>query len=189
MTKQQITRADVLSVANAVSLVGLCFTLYGAFHIGTLAGVLILGTGRFIDVFDGKIARATHVSSFGALVDATCDKIGITALIIAVWSAGIAPYWLLVYMAAQNIMNILISGVSAARGGKPTSSRNGKYAMFVQNISIGCYALGSVTDFQQLEAIGLGLGVISLYWGIRATYGYAKLIPAKQRREPTNTGQ
>lgn len=179
----RVTKADIFSPANAVSLIGLSFTIYGAFHIESLVGVLILGTGRLIDVFDGKIARATHVSRLGAIVDATCDKIGITFLVVAVWTAHIVPVWLLVYVAAQNIMNVIISGISAARGGKPVSSRNGKYAMFVQNISIGCFALGNVINVQILTTLGLLLGVISLYWGVRATYGYAKMLPQKKTQQ------
>lgn len=182
MTAPSISKADIFSLANAMSLTGLCFTIYGAFHIETLAGVLILGTGRLIDVFDGKVARATHVSRLGAIVDATCDKIGITFLVVAVWVAQIAPYWLLIYIAAQNIMNIVISGISAARGGKPTSSKNGKYAMFVQNISIGCYALGNVIDAPLFTTLGLLLGIISLFWGFRATYGYARMLPKRPQK-------
>lgn len=178
----KITRSDVFSPANAVSLIGLSLTIWGSLNISSLAGVLILGLGRFIDIFDGKIARATHVSRFGAAVDATCDKIGIAFLVPAIWIAHIAPYWLLIYIITQNILNIILSLTSAARKGKPTSSKDGKYAMFLQNISLGFYALGNTIDFRPFTVLGLLIGLTSIYWAVRATYGYFRLIPEKQTK-------
>lgn len=180
MTRPSISRADVFSPANAVSLVGLTFTIYGALNIHSLAGVLILGLGRFIDIFDGKVARATHVSPLGALVDATCDKIGMAFLLPAVWFAGIAPYWLLIYIAAQNVSNIVLSWLTAKRGTTPAASRSGKYAMFLQNMSLGFYALGNTIDQVSFTRIGLLVGLYSVYWALRATLGYAALLPKKK---------
>lgn len=176
-----ISRQDVFSLANATSLLGLALTIYGAMHITTLHGVLLLGLGRFIDVFDGKIARATHTSQLGAAVDATCDKIGIAALVTAAWLSHIAPYWLLVYILIQNILNIIVSALTSARGGTPAASRMGKYAMFLQNVSLGCYALGYTTDINFFGILGLVVGLISVYWAVRATYGYAVLLPQRHK--------
>lgn len=174
-----ITKSDIFSPANAVSLIGLILTIYGSLHISSLAGVLILGLGRFIDIFDGKIARATHVSRFGAAVDATCDKIGIAFLVPAIWIAGIAPIWLLVYILVQNLLNVVFSMLAAARKAKPTSSQYGKYAMFMQNISLGFYALGNTIESRAFTVIGLVIGLASIYWAVRATYGYFRMVPEK----------
>jgi phosphatidylglycerophosphate synthase len=178
-----ITKQDIFSPANATSLIGLALTIYGSLHIHELSGVLILGLGRFVDIFDGKIARATHTSRLGAIVDATCDKIGIAFLVPAIWLAHIAPYWLLVYIIAQNALNVVFSLVSAARRGKPASSKMGKYAMFLQNISLGFYALGNTIDFRPFTIIGLLIGLASIYWAVQATYGYFKLVPERPERE------
>ena len=174
-----VTKKDIFSPANAVSLIGLSMTIWGSLHIGSLAGVIVLGLGRFIDIFDGKIARATHVSQFGATVDATCDKIGIAFLVPAIWIAGIAPYWLLIYILVQNLLNVGISMVTAARKGVPAASRYGKHALFIQNISLGSYALGNTIDNRFFTTLGLILGIASIYWAARATYGYLKLVPQK----------
>lgn len=176
----RVTRQDILTPANAISLIGLALTIYGAFNLTSLSGVLLLGLGRFIDIFDGKVARATHSSSFGATLDATCDKIGIIILVPAAWIAQIAPYWLLVYIIVQNLVNVLFSALTAYKGGKPASSRDGKYAMFVQNISLGSYALASVTPLGFFDIIGLVLGIISLYWAVKATYGYYEMFTSGQ---------
>jgi len=175
----KITKADVLSLANATSLIGLLMTIWGSLHIHTLTGVLILGTGRFIDLFDGKIARATHTSRFGAAVDATFDKIGLAFLVPAIWIAHIAPYWLLLYILAQNALNVIFSLVATARHAKPTSSKFGKHAMFLQQISLGFYALGNTIDFRPFTVLGLIIGIASIYWAVRATYGYFKMVPEK----------
>lgn len=174
-----ITKKDIFSPANAVSILGLLLTIWGSLHISSLTGVLVLGVGRFIDIFDGKIARATHVSPLGALVDATCDKIGIAFLVPAIWIAGIAPYWLLVYILAQNILNVILSSLTAARKSVPAASRHGKHALFLQNISLGSYALGNTIDSNGFTTAGLIIGIASIYWAVRATYGYFKLVPEK----------
>lgn len=175
----KITLRDVFSPANAVSLIGLSLTIYGSFHIETLSGVLILGLGRFIDVFDGMIARATHVSRLGAAVDATSDKIGIAFLVPAIWIADIAPVWLLVYILAQNLLNVVFSVLASVRKAKPTSSSYGKHAMFMQNISLGFYALGNTIDNRAFTVAGLIIGLASIWWAVHATYGYFKLVPEK----------
>lgn len=179
MSSTAITKADVFSIANFVSLVGLSLTIFGALTINSLSGVLILGLGRFIDVFDGIIARRTHTSPFGALVDATCDKIGIAFLVGAVWLAELAPLWLLVYVLVQNIANVFLSGLTAKRGATPAASKYGKYAMFLQNIAIGLYALGNTLDNTVTTNFGLIVGITSMYFAIRATKGYFEQVPQK----------
>ncbi len=176
----KITKRDVLSPANAISLIGLTLTIVGSLHVETLAGVLLIGLGRFIDLFDGKVARATHSSRFGAAVDATFDKIGLVFLVPAIWIADIAPYWLLIYIIAQNLLNVIFSLIAAAKHAKPTSSKFGKHAMFFQQISLGFYALGNTIDFRPFTVLGLIIGIGSIYWAINATYGYAKMLSQKK---------
>ncbi len=176
-----VSKQDIFSPANATSIIGLALTIIGSLNLTSLTGVLILGLGRFIDMFDGKIARATHSSRFGAIVDATCDKIGIAVLVPAVWIAGIVPIWLLVYILIQNILNVIISGLATAKGAQTASSKAGKYAMFAQNISLGSFALGSTIDSQALIVLGYILGVGSIYWAATATYGYYQLIPKQSK--------
>lgn len=180
MTIPSITRADVFSPANAISLIGLGLTIYGSLNITSVVGVLLLGAGRFIDVFDGPIARRTHTSSLGALVDATCDKIGIAFLVSAVWIAHYAPVWLLAYVIIQNLANVILSWLTAQRGMKPAASRSGKYAMFLQNVSIGFYALGAVLEQTWLQWPGLLIAIVSMYFAARATSGYFRAVPKKK---------
>ena len=177
----KITKADVFSLANLVSLIGLALTILGSLNVHSLAGVLLIGLGRFIDLFDGKVARATHSSRFGAAVDATFDKIGLGFLVPAIWIAHIAPYWLLVYIIVQNLLNVVFSLIASARKAKPTSSKFGKHAMFFQQISLGFYALGNTIDFRPFTIIGLIIGVASIYWAVQATYGYFKMVPIKEK--------
>ncbi len=177
----KITRSDIFSPANAVSVIGLSLTIWGSLNVHTLAGVLLIGLGRFIDLFDGKVARATHASRFGAIVDATFDKIGLGFLVPAMWFAHIVPYWLLIYIIVQNLLNVVFSLVASARKAKPTSSKHGKYAMFFQQISLGFYALGNTIDFRPFTILGLIIGISSIYWAVQATYGYFKLVPEKAK--------
>ena len=179
----KITKHDLFSPANAISLIGLSLTIIGSINVHSLAGVLLIGLGRFIDLFDGKVARATHSSRFGAAVDATFDKIGLAFLVPAIWIAHIAPYWLLVYIIVQNVLNVIFSLIASAKKAKPSSSRFGKHAMFFQQISLGFYALGNTIDFRPFTILGLIIGIASMYWAVQATYGYAKLVPVKAKAD------
>jgi hypothetical protein len=80
---------------------------------------------------------------------------------------------------AQNLLNVVFSAWATARKAKPTSSQYGKHAMFMQNISLGLYALGNTIDNRAFTVIGLLIGLASIYWAVQATYGYFKLVPEK----------
>ena len=175
-----ITRRDVFSLANATSLIGLILTIVGSLHVETLAGVLLIGVGRIIDLFDGKIARATHTSRFGAAVDATFDKVGLLFLVPAIWIAGIAPYWLLIYIIFQNLLNVIFGLIAEAKKANLASSQSGKYAMFFQQISLGFYALGNTIEFKPFTIFGLVIGISSIYWAVKATYGYSTVLSKKK---------
>ena len=75
---------------NLLSTLGFLVTMLSAFafhshHVRT-AGVLILLGGVF-DIFDGKVARATGLSSnFGAFYDSTLDRISEIAVYLGILS-------------------------------------------------------------------------------------------------------
>lgn len=172
----RIHPGDVLTPANFISVAGLTLVVYGSFHITAGIGVLALFIGRCLDLMDGPIARRTHTSRFGAAIDALADKLAMTALLIACWHFQVAPLWVVGYIAIQNVANLILSVRTELRGGNPEANREGKYAVFLQNITIGTYALAGIAHMGWLEPIALVIALISLYWAVYATQGYAKQL-------------
>lgn len=169
-------KRDVLTVANAVSIVGLILTIAGAFNIEHIAGAILIAIGRLLDVLDGKIARATHSSRFGAGIDATCDKLGLAFILPALWIAQMAPKWILIYIIVQNIINIILSLVALYRKITMHSSKQGKQAMFLQNLCLAGFIFGGVLNLHIISILASIVGIISLYWSVQASYSYFKFV-------------
>jgi phosphatidylglycerophosphate synthase len=165
---------DILTPANVVSVAGLALVLFGSFNITKGMGVIALFFGRCFDLLDGPIARRTHTSRFGAAVDALSDKLAMTALLIASVHFHVAPTWIIIYIAVQNIANLILSVRTELRGGHPEAAREGKYAVFLQNIALGTYATAGVIDVDLLRPLALVVTLTSIYWAALATRGYAE---------------
>ena len=139
-----ITRRTLLTWPNAVSIVGFTLVLAGTLHLDTWAGFGLVVAGRLADMADGRLARSTHhTSRFGALLDATLDKLAVLAMIIAMWAHAMAPAWILLVIVLQNVINTLATAVAEqshpGRNLKP--SRSGKYAMAVQNLALASFVI------------------------------------------------
>lgn len=151
-------------------------TIWGAFNISHISGILVFGVGRLLDLVDGVVARRTHTSRLGAVIDATCDKLGLLFLLPIMWTLNLAPYWLLVYIFGQNIVNVVVGVISEQKKLKATSSREGKIAMFLQNICLGMFALANAIEINTVHYLALGIGILSMFWAFRATQGYFRYL-------------
>lgn len=61
------------------------------------------------DLFDGWLARARgQVTTLGAFLDLTADKVLVAALLIALAQAGVAPAWIVIVIVAREFV---VSGV------------------------------------------------------------------------------
>ena len=71
-----ISVKDIVTIPNAMSLVGGKLTWDGAENLESVSGLVRVIIGRSIDVADGAVARATgQTSNVGAAVDAITDKV------------------------------------------------------------------------------------------------------------------
>ena len=173
-----IQPGDIITPANFVSLVGLSMVLYGAVKLNTSYGVILMVIGRSLDLLDGPLARRTHTSRFGAVLDALSDKLAIASLVVACWHYEIAPIWAIIYIAVQNIANLLLSVVAELRGGKPETNREGKYAVFLQSAALGMYSIANVSSLEVITLSALIITLASMYWAVFATRGYAEQLLA-----------
>jgi len=164
--------SDVLTPANAITIVGFALTVIGAFKLNTFSGLVLAASGRVLDIVDGAVARRTHASHLGALLDAGADKISMLAMLIAMYYFQLAPVLFLsfvfVYHAA--IVYMSLNGEKHGVEAKPTVL--GKYTMFLHIAALLSFALSDVItrysvavyDVAAVFAMaGVVAGVISLY--------------------------
>lgn len=180
----EIGKEDVMSPANAISAVGFGLTVLGTAHVDRLSGVAMIGVGRTLDLVDGYVARRTHTSEFGAVVDATFDKLGMAAILIQGYRHEVAPDAVLGLIAAFNVVNAVANVYTDRKGAEAKTSKSGKYGMFGQNVAIGGFALANALGGNAaLELVGTAAFVGSLPSATKASYDYTKHA-LKARRTP-----
>ncbi|MGI2335164.1 MAG: CDP-alcohol phosphatidyltransferase family protein [Dehalogenimonas sp.] len=135
---------------NAVTVIGFLITVAAAFIIASgdlLVGGLVVLFAGFFDMLDGALARATNrVTKFGAILDATLDRLSEAALFIGI----------LVYFTPDgNIGPILLTGatlagaltVSYLRARSEASGLEGKGGWFTRPERVIVLAAGLLTGW------------------------------------------
>jgi len=190
----KIRLADVLSIPNVISAVGLGLVLHGSARLDTTKGLTETVVGRMLDLVDGKVARMLNQNSeFGAGVDAAFDKAGIIAIGINQWRGNIAPKPALLAIAMQNAVNLMATVVATKLGGDDDLApvADGKIAMTWQNGALGAYAVSALLRQRSqgwsraFRLIGDADTVIGTgYFGVRASRQYVAraLVLVRARR-------
>lgn len=182
---------NVITPANAISATGLGLVIFGALQEDKMKGTIIMGTGRVLDILDGKVARATDTSSStGAMIDAVFDKLGMAIMVAKVIEQNAAPNTAIAYVVGQNAANAAISVadyLTADDEEQLQASRAGKYAMLLQGSGLGFYLLSNAAKQEQskqvLHNIAGSLMLTSTALAGVATAGYFKEF--KIRRSAT----
>ncbi len=128
----KISRSDAVTPANAVTALGIILTAAGSLHLDTAEGLSLTIAGKMLDVIDGPVARRTHTSNFGALVDSTADKLTCLILIIAAYHFRLVPITFLWFVFVYQGLVAAMSFDAIRKGWDVHPSTIGKYAMFVQ---------------------------------------------------------
>lgn len=172
----RVTTRDVFSPANIVTLVGFGLTTYGSFRLQTTAGFWLVLVGRILDVLDGPIARRTHTSRLGAVLDATVDKFTVLTITLGLLAYQRAPVVIVLYILLQNVVTSLMNIVSARRKIVVESTRAGKLNIFMQMTCMILFAgsaLLSGWHHTALATCAYLAGALSLPFAFRATADYA----------------
>ena len=154
--------ADIFTIPNAISAVGLALVLKGSARADTGWGISLTVVGRLLDLVDGKVARMLDQSSeFGAGIDAAFDKAGVLAIGVNEWRGNIAPKPALLAIALQNAVNLAATAVSTRLGDDQelTPVNEGKAAMAYQNGALGAYAVAAL-----LRQRGVPAGALAFQW-------------------------
>lgn len=152
--RRDINLGDLPTAANAISVAGLALVVDGCKNLGKVSSINKIAVGRGLDLFDGSVARfMDQTSDMGAMVDVTCDKLGMAAIAKAAWQQDALPKWFISYIYAKNLTH---AGLTLAAGFKhPDSSFRppaaGKHAMMADNLAGGAllYAHAYATEFPE----------------------------------------
>jgi phosphatidylglycerophosphate synthase len=143
LAERSLELRDIISIPSAISLAGLALVIHGSKRIDTLAGVSEVAVGRSFDLLDGFCARALEQESdMGALIDASCDKIGMGFMVMNAWRKNVVPKEALSLIIASNTVNASLFSIAALRNPKTRyrPPQNGKHAMSLYNAGLIGYA-------------------------------------------------
>ncbi len=174
-----ILKADLLTPANFITMCGLLVTTYGAIRLDTLVGFIIVIFGKFLDVLDGPVARRTHASDLGAVMDATADKITGLIILTSALYFDLAPLWFILFLFSQHIIVAMLSVYAAIRGIAIKVTQLGKNNMFFHLFTLflfidSHFVANSVSRF--VWNIGLVATLVSVVTGMATTVSYFRLV-------------
>ena len=180
------SKNDLLTPANGLSTIGLVLTVAGSFSLNTLSGLAMVAIGRLCDVLDGPLARATHASRTGAIIDVTMDKVAGLAILLATFYYQLAPAIFILFVFCQHAIVAAVSVLAELKKRPLSSSSAGKHNMFLHVVTLLTYALekhvgGSAG--QLIYVVATVLAILSVYSGIKVTYEYyglfSKSVPGR----------
>jgi phosphatidylglycerophosphate synthase len=169
-----IRKQDVLTPANLLSVIGLTFVIAGAIQLETLRGVMLFGIGRSLDVFDGLVARRTHTSDLGAIIDAVADKSAVLVITIAVLVKHLMPWPAVAYIVLCNFANMVINLYAEATEHDVTTNRAGKREMFLHTTAVFLFLLGHALKVSWLNRAAWVVLALSLPYAYVAARNYYK---------------
>lgn len=172
-----ITKKDVFTVANAITIMGLILVVLGSTRLNTQTGLFLVVLGRAFDLIDGPVARFTHTSKFSAILDPTVDKLALLSIVVALFYFSLAPGLIVSYVVVYNLLITALS-LKAFRAGKSDHALiPGKINLFFQNISLISFVASSVFPEAASTAniIGIVSIVASLPFALFAIKSYSEL--------------
>jgi len=124
----------------------------------------VLVIGALTDYFDGKIARALNqVSSLGAAMDPTIDRLYIASTVIALAIRNYIPWWIVIVLSARDLWMVFALLVKRRRsGGVFEVTYLGKAATFNLLYAFPMLLLSGDSGFGRIMHV---LGWAFVMWG------------------------
>lgn len=177
----------VITPGNLASFFGGVAAIYGLWVVmaGEIVnGLIFLSIGRIADVADGVIAEYTKTKSpLGEIIDATIDKIIIAAALIVLGALQLIPWVILIFIALQNMANVISSILAKLRNKLLHPSRLGKVSAAFSWVTLILYPLGdwlqkdlAPSGGSVLVSISIISFVIYIVLGLQASLGYASAV-------------
>ncbi len=125
-----------------------------AFLLATVLFVL----ASLTDFFDGYLARRLRlVSSFGAFLDLTADKVFVSAILIALVQIGLVPAWMVFVIVTREFLVTSLRSIAAEKGKKIPASIWGKQKTFITLVAMAVLLLAKGLGAHQLSLFPLML--------------------------------
>lgn len=168
----------VASPANIITIIGLGMVIYGLVAIlqqQFWAGLVLLVSGRLLDIVDGLVAEATHTKSpLGELFDAAADKIGTLLTIVVLLFADITHWWVIMALIAPQILITLVILYKKSKGIGVHPTRPGKLSMAAAWAGIvGVLLAEALHDPFALTLAVYAIVAVSVILGLYALWQYA----------------
>ncbi len=110
------------------------------------------------DFFDGYLARRLKVvSSFGAFLDLTADKVFVSAILIALVQVGLVPAWIVFVIVTREFLVTRLRSIAAEKGKKIPPSMWGKQKTFITLVAMAVLLLAKGLGAHQLSLFPLML--------------------------------
>jgi len=110
------------------------------------------------DFFDRYLARRLKVvSSFGAFLDLTADKVFVSAILIALVQVGLVPAWIVFVIVTREFLVTSLRSIAAEKGKKIPPSMWGKQKTFITLVAMAVLLLAKGLGAHQLSLFPLML--------------------------------
>jgi CDP-diacylglycerol---glycerol-3-phosphate 3-phosphatidyltransferase len=110
------------------------------------------------DFFDGYLARRLKVvSSFGAFLDLTADKVFVSAILIALVQIGLVPAWIVFVIVTREFLVTSLRSIAVEKGKKIPPSMWGKQKTFITLVAMAVLLLAKGLGAHQLSLFPLML--------------------------------
>jgi phosphatidylglycerophosphate synthase len=135
-----------------------------------MAGIGLVGYGRYKDITDGKRAHETGTKSpKGEAIDAGIDKVLTAGAIAVAVTTEAVPIPQLSIIGIQQGANIVLAGIAKKRGRDIHPGRGGKLGMFGIWLGLGSNFIGNLlknSGFDYAGDIMNTIGTICTYTGV-----------------------
>jgi len=159
--------------------------------------VVVLAIAGLTDLLDGKIARRWHqVSRVGQMLDPIADRLYIFAIVVALLVRGVVPLWIVVALAARDLMLLCLVPSLHSRGFTSLPVHFvGKAATFCLLYSFPLVLLGHMGGGWTIARIigwAFALWGTGLYWWagilyVRQAIHLVRTLPPLSSQQPAST--
>lgn len=175
-TKGIITPGNITTVLGFGLVIAGLWQIY--FHHYWL-GIFTVSIGRLSDLLDGWLAEKTHTKSpLGESFDAVADKLGTLFTLAVLVLTHIVPIWIVVPMAAPQLILPFFTLVAHSRHKSIHPSRAGKLSMAFAWVSLAGFVLIKAANVHAgvLLLLATAFAITSSAFGLYAAANYAKVI-------------
>ncbi len=141
---------------------------------------ILFAVAASTDYFDGFVARKYgSVTTLGKFLDQISDKILVTGLFIALFSAGVVNFWLLIVVVFRDIIVSGVRMIGASSGTVIAADMIGKVKTVIQFVFIAAAYFHLLLGFpaaSAMSALQLVVGLITVASGLNYVMSHRAIM-------------